>query len=106
MTLLPALMIVIGQLAAVAAPPPGKGKGGDGSQDIPICVTVDHTTDIKPDGGGDYCDSKKDNIGAIVGRNGGQFSLETNTNLSATGSSMVFFFSHRNRDAGLWVDRR
>lgn len=92
MTLLPALMIVIGQLAAVAAPPPGKGKGGDGSQDIPICVTVNDATDIISDGGGDYCDSKKDKIGAFVGRNAGQFYLETNTNLSATGSSMMFLF--------------
>lgn len=91
-TMMITLMIVIGQLAAVAAPPPGKGKDDDSSKDIPICVTVNDATDIISDGGGDYCDSKKDKISAFVGRNAGQFYLETNTSLSATGSSMVFFF--------------
>jgi hypothetical protein len=75
-----------------------KGKpsgGGGGSKDIPICVTVNDDVvnfDIISDGGGDYCDSKKDKITAIVGRNAGQFVLETNANLSPTGSSMTFFF--------------
>jgi hypothetical protein len=65
-----------------------------GSLPIPICVTVNDVIgyDITSDGGGDYCDSKKDKVDAFVGRAAGQFYLETNTNPAPSGSSMEFFF--------------
>lgn len=91
MSVLSALVIIIGQPAASAAPPEKKAGG---SKDIPLCVEVSDSNlvNVTSDGGGNYCHSKKAAVSAIVGRNQGQFFFETNTNLSLDGRSMKFFF--------------
>ncbi|MHC4593607.1 MAG: hypothetical protein ACYS19_01510 [Planctomycetota bacterium] len=76
----------------------GKGPGGkEHTQDIPVTVEIfDRSPGVSSDGGGNppgsYTDRKKDHISTFVGRNSGQFILNTNTNDSDGGRTLVLEF--------------
>ena len=87
-----AVLVVLAISGRALAKKPGSGGPDGETQDIPICVTVIDTVAIASDGEPLYCDSKKEHIGAIIGRSAGSFHLDTNTNNSDGGRTMNLTF--------------
>lgn len=86
------VVIVLSISATAGAKKPGSGGPGGDTQDIPICVTVNDTVAIASDGDPLYCHSKKEHVGAIIGRSVGSFHLDTNTNNASGGRTMNLTF--------------
>ena len=104
-----ATFIVLAGLWAVLATPetalakkPGNGGPDGKTQDIPVRVVIDDLSGqgVLSDGGGAYIDSKKNHISTFVGRNAGQFILNTNTNNAEGGRTMTFNFPLDGSDPG------